>query len=213
MKLDLHELVQRKLDWDDFIPDDLRPLWESHFQVMQEINSLRYNRAIIPEDAISLDINTIDFGDASSSIACVAIYARFKRRSGCYSCQLVLSSLRLIPQGMSQPRAELFAAVLNTHSGKIVAKAFYKHHQRSFKLTDSQVTLYWISNEERPLKQWVRNRVVEIRRYTVPSDWSYINTKNMIADKGTRKDVGAESEWIMDKWIRMDDKRKRTISC
>ena len=37
MKLDLHELVQRKLDWDDFIPDNLRPLWESHFQVMQEM--------------------------------------------------------------------------------------------------------------------------------------------------------------------------------
>ena len=190
MKLDLYELAQRKLDWDDVIHDYLRPLWESHFQMMQEINSLRYYRAIIPEDAISQDINTIDVRDASSSIACVAIYARFQHRSGGYSCQLVLSRSRLIPQGMSQPRAELFAAVLNTHSGK----AFYKQHQKGYKLADSQVALDWISNEERPLKQWVRNRVVEIRRFTVSSDWGYIN-------KGTRKgctlkDVGPESELI-----------------
>ena len=27
MKYDLHELVQRKLDWDDCIPDELRPIW------------------------------------------------------------------------------------------------------------------------------------------------------------------------------------------
>ena len=28
MKYDLHELVQRKLDWDDCIPDKLRPIWQ-----------------------------------------------------------------------------------------------------------------------------------------------------------------------------------------
>ena len=37
MKIDLHTLVQRKLNWDDAIPDDLRSLWETHFQMMQEI--------------------------------------------------------------------------------------------------------------------------------------------------------------------------------
>ena len=31
IKIDLHNLVQRKLNWDDKIPDDLRPLWETHF--------------------------------------------------------------------------------------------------------------------------------------------------------------------------------------
>ena len=34
MKIDLHTLVQRKLNWDYAIPDDLRPLWETHFQMM-----------------------------------------------------------------------------------------------------------------------------------------------------------------------------------
>ena len=36
MKLDLHDLVKRGLQWDDQIPDDLRGVWNSHFEMMQE---------------------------------------------------------------------------------------------------------------------------------------------------------------------------------
>ena len=210
MKLDLHELVKRNLDWEDTIPDDLRGLWESHFEMMQEINNVRHTRALIPDDAISLELNTLDFGDASNSIACIAIYVRFQKKSGGFSSQLVLSRSRLVPDGMSQPRAELYAALLNTHSGEVVKKAFQKYHQGHFKLTDSQIVLYWISNEERPLKQWIPNRVVEIRRFTTPESWFYVNTKNMIADKGTRrgstlKDVDQESEWMNGcEWMKQD---------
>ena len=138
MKLDLHELVKRQLDWDDIIPDDLSALWISNFEMMQEINNVRYKRAIIPEDASSLHITTLDLGDSSKIIACVAIYARFQRKNGEYSCHLVLSSSRLIPEGMSQPRAELYAAVLNAHSGGVVRSAFHKYHIGSLKFTDSQ---------------------------------------------------------------------------
>ena len=51
MKLDLHELVLRSLDWDDVIPDELRPLWLSHFEMMQEIKYIKYQRAIVPPEA------------------------------------------------------------------------------------------------------------------------------------------------------------------
>ena len=59
MKIDLYTLVQRKLNWDDAILDDLRPVSETHFQMMQEIKNIKFNRAIIPKDAISLNINTV----------------------------------------------------------------------------------------------------------------------------------------------------------
>ena len=114
MKLDLHELVLRRLDWDDIIPDELRPLWLSHFEMMQEIKDVKYQRAIVPPDAVDLKIDTIDFGDVRKDIVCVAIYARFKRRNGKYSCQLVLSRSKLVPDKMSLSRAEMIAAELNT---------------------------------------------------------------------------------------------------
>ena len=197
-KMDLHDLISRKLNWDDVLPDNLRALWVSHFKMIEEINSIRYRRAIIPEDAIDLDLETLDFGDASKSAACAAIYARFKRKNGAHSSQLVLSRSQLVPEEFSQPRAELHAAVLCTHTGEIVRKSFHKHHRKSFKFTDSQIVLHWISNEERPLKQWVRNRVLEIKRFTEPESWLYLYSKDMIADIGTRRgskiqDVNNES--------------------
>ena len=79
IKIDLHILVLRKLNWDDAIPDDLRPPWEIHFQMMQKIKNIKFNRAIILKDAINLNINTVDTGDASKNVACVAIHARCER--------------------------------------------------------------------------------------------------------------------------------------
>ena len=176
---------------------------------MQEIKNIKYKRTFIPDDAANLDITTIDFGDASESIACVAIYARILRTNGEYSCQLIFSRSKLVPSQTLQPRAELFAAVLNTHTGEVVKRALQSSYKKAVKLTDSQIVLHWINNDAITLKQWVRNRVVDIRRFTDPSDWQYINTKNMLADIATRKGAtlktSIKSKFYMDQWFRMDE--------
>ena len=64
MKLDLHTLVKRGLDWDDLLPDKLKSIWVSHFKMMQEIGKIKIQRAVVPEDSINLDIKTIDAADA-----------------------------------------------------------------------------------------------------------------------------------------------------
>ena len=200
MKLDLHTLVERKLDWDDTIPADLMSIWTSNFEMINELSHLQFRRTIVPEDAVSLDIDTLDCADASSSLVCIAIYARILRKNGEYSCQLVFSRSKLIPTGMSIPRAELFAANINSHTGEIVKRSFGELHVKCTKLTDSQVTLHWINNQELPLKQWPRNRVVEILRFTQANQWKYVKSADMPADLGTRKgatlkDVDMDSSW------------------
>ena len=126
MKIDLQQLVHLNLDWDDTVPEHLRQLWESNFEMMKEIGNLRFKRAVIPEDAVSLEVNTLDFGDASHSMVCVAIYARFLRRNRSYSCQLILSRTRVVPKGFSQPRAELYASLINSHTGEVVKRSLKK---------------------------------------------------------------------------------------
>ena len=200
MKLDLHVLVQRKLNWDDTIPDELRSIWQSNFEMINELSSFYFNRAIIPDNAVSLDMDTIDCADASKSLICIAIYARFRKKDGNYSCQLIFSRSKLVPDGMSTPRAELFAANTNAHTGQVVKRAIGKYHKECFKLTDSQVTLHWLNNQNLPLKQWTRNRVVDILRFTNPIDWKYVKSADMPADLGTRKgatikDVLMDSKW------------------
>ena len=201
MKLDLHDLVKMNLKWDDSLPDNLRPLWESHFEMVQELKTLRYNRAIVPEDAVSLNLDTVDFGDASGRLLCIAIYARFLRKNGEYSCQLVLARTRLIPDDMTITRGELYAALIDASCGETVRRAFGNHHQGQVKLSDSMVALHWICNMDIPLKQWVRNRVLEIRRLTNVEDWRHVESKKNLADIGTRRgrtlrDVDQDSKWI-----------------
>ena len=200
MKLDLHNLVTRKLDWDDKVPDNLRDLWINHFKTIAELKSITFQRAVVPTDAVNLDVNILGFGDASQHIVCVAIYARYKRTNGKYSCQLVFARSRLVPDNLSLPRAELYAALVNSHSTETVKRAFYKHFKSSMYFTDSQITLHWISNQNKALKPWIRNRVIEIQRFTNVNDWRYINSSDMVADIGTRRgtslaDVSEDSKW------------------
>ena len=149
MKMDLHDLVERGLSWNDVITDELRPVWNNHFEMMQEIGNLKFKREIAPEDAVNLDINTIDAADASSKVACVAIYAGILRKNGTYSCQLVFSRSKLVPNGLLGPGAELFAATINTRTGEVVKRAFQSNHKKKIKLTDSQVTFHWICNPDK----------------------------------------------------------------
>ena len=101
MKLDLRTLVERGLSWDDRIPDDLKPIWNSYLEMMQGVGKVKFKRAVVPEDAVNLNINTIYAADASKK----AIYARFLKKDGTYSCQLVFSHSQIIPDGLTQPTA------------------------------------------------------------------------------------------------------------
>ncbi len=200
-KLDISTLHRSGLNWGDLIPENLKGIWSLNFEMIKDIRNVRYQRAIVPEDAKNLDIVTIDTGDASSSLICSAIYARFERNNGSFSCQLVFSRTKVLPEGISTPRAELMAAVLNAATGHTVKKAFGTYHKRVIKLTDSMVALHWISSNRNTLKTWVRTRVIEVNRLCDTSDWRYVKTTDMVADLGTRKgarvcDVDQKSEWI-----------------
>ena len=64
MKLDLQNMGRLNIGW-DVVPDNLRNIWLDKFQRIQEMKILKYRRAIVPEDAESLMMDTVDFGDAS----------------------------------------------------------------------------------------------------------------------------------------------------
>ena len=204
-KLDLNELCSLKLDWDDYVPSDLVPKWEKNFQTILEMREIRFKRCVVPDDAVSLEMETIEMGDSSLYMACAAVYVRFKRKNGLYSCQLIFARSKIVPKGMSIPRAELFAAVLNATTGHIVNLSLKNFIKNRISLTDSQVALFWISNPEMQLKQWVRNRVIEINRLTDKTKWFYIESCNMTADIGTR--AGAKIADVLDgsQWVNGQD--------
>ena len=197
----MHELTIRKLAWDDVVPDDLRKIWKDNFELINEIGQVKFNRAVIPPDAVDLNCETIDTADASTKLICVAIYIRYRLKSGGFSCQLIFARSRLVPDDSTQPRAELLAIEMNATTGHVVKTALGEKHTGCVKLTDSQVALFWLGSKRTSLNTWVRNRVNETNRLTNAEDWHWVESKDMIADLGTRKgqtiaDIGPESIWI-----------------
>ena len=156
---------------------------------------------IVPLNAKNLDIITIDAGDASPSLICTAIYARFECKDGTFSCQLVFARSKVVPEGTSVPRAELMAAAINAATGFTVRKAFGSYHKRYIKLSDSMVALHWINCTTRRLKTFIRTLVIEVNRLCDISCWRYVVSSKMPADIGTRKgakitDIDQDSDWI-----------------
>ena len=81
IKIDNSCLYQRHLDWDDPIPNELK----KYMDLINEIGNLTFRRTVIPVNAISLDIETIDTAaNAGENLICSAIY---EQRNGEYSCQ------------------------------------------------------------------------------------------------------------------------------
>ena len=200
-KLDLRELCKRKLDWDDRVPDDLVSLWKLNFEKISDLRQVKFKRLIVPEDAVDLNLDTIEISDASLTMACAATYGRFKRKNGEYSCQLIFARSKIIPEGFNIPRAELIAAVLNATTGHMVYLALGDLIKDRLHVVDNQIILFWITNRRSDLKQWVRNKVTEITRLTNRDAWVFIDSENNIADLGTRKgveiaDISEGSEWL-----------------
>lgn len=199
--MDLHNSVKIVRDWDNVLPDKLRPIWTSHFEMMKVVGNLKFHRVIIPAGAVNLNIHTIDIADASNQIACAATYARCLRINGSYSYPLIFSRSKIILDSLSQAKAKLIAATMNAHIGKIVGKSFQSNHKRKLKLAHSKVMLHWISNSQKPVTQSVRNTVLEIIRFTEPSEWIFVYSQYMIADLGARRVndlnfVNKDSTWI-----------------
>ena len=194
-------LTKGKYAWTDNIPDDLKGIWVSNFELIRQLGNVLIKRAVVPEDAVSLDIETLELGDASEELACSVIYGRFTLKSGEYSCQFLFSRSKILSEELTMPRAELTAAVLNASSSHVVYLSLDKYIKRRYHLTDSQIVLFWLNNSALKLKRWVRSKVIEALRLTEKNCWFYIESSKNMADLGTRKgatleDVGESSEWM-----------------
>ena len=129
LKLNMRQLSERMLQGNDVIPEDLRQLWTSKFEMIEELASITFKRCVIPADALNLDMETLEFGDASGSLICAAVYVRVKLRNGRYSCQLLFARTKLLPLGTTTPRGELAAAELNATTGFVVRRSLNDYHK------------------------------------------------------------------------------------
>ena len=139
-------------------------------------------------DLSSGDLRSIQlhgFADASEKAYGVVVYLRLETTTGTVFTQLVSSKTRVAPiNGETIPRLELLGALVLARLVNTVLTAFdgTLKVDAVFFWSDSQIVLWWIRGVNREFKQFIQNRVVEIRRLTKPTQWNYCPTESNPAD-------------------------------
>ena len=65
LKVDMRAAVEQTEGWDDPVPDELRGKWIKNFWMLEKLRGMKFQRAIMPEGAISTKMDLIIAVDAA----------------------------------------------------------------------------------------------------------------------------------------------------
>ena len=175
MKLLFQKICQTKGDWDEELSLDLKQRYEKWITELKNVGSVRIPRCYFSKDeSLPSSLQLHGFSDASSYAYAAAVYLRIERGNNVRSV-LITSKTRVAPLGgQTIQRLELLGALILARLISHVAAALSEvvKIDRVHCWVDSTAVLYWILGEQKQWKQFVQNRVVEIRSLVGPTSWS-----------------------------------------
>src|SRR5678815_4962758 len=179
-------LCDRKVNWDDEIPLDIKKSYIKWLNDVSKLNDFQVPRPYNPNCLKYKSVELHYFSDGSQ-IAYVAVaYIRFIGCNDEKYCSLVLSKTRLIPLNknlmLTIPRIELSAAKLAVNIHQILKDELDMNIREEYFWIGSEIVLQYIKNESKRFKRFVHNRVNYIRSQTDISQWNYVPGKLNIAD-------------------------------
>ncbi|KAI3358855.1 hypothetical protein L3Q82_015247, partial [Scortum barcoo] len=93
----LQKMCQKGVGWDEPLPEELKPQWESWLNDLQNLQSIRIPRCFIPEDLAKVQrVELHHFSDASSYGYGQCTYIRVVTEDKVH-CSLVMSKARVAP--------------------------------------------------------------------------------------------------------------------
>lgn len=186
-RLILQDICKGGCNWDDPIAEDVAKSWKQWADDLQLVNELQVPRCY--KGDLSGEVTSVElhhFADASLTGYGECSYLRLIDEHGGVSTSLVMSKSRVAPtKPMTIPRLELMAAVLAVKVARFLNRELHYDVKHVF-WTDSKVVLGYIRNEARRFHMFVANRVHQIRAFSEPSQWNYVNTDSNPADATSR---------------------------
>jgi hypothetical protein len=152
------------LDWKDILSSTEKDFWVQKFMHWPDLAKVSFPRSTVPEDAcIPLQPRLIVCSDSSQDCGGACVYLSFKLQTGIWSSSILTAKSRLM--SMSVPRNELHALLIAAELAYAVVVSLPLPIQEVTILTDSLVSLCWVSNDRARNKVYVQNKVLTINRY------------------------------------------------
>ena len=200
-KILLRKTWEMKLDWDEPLPEKMQTAWVSFFESLFQLESLRLERVLTPEDTVGQPW-LILFSDGSEIAYGFAAYIRWKLADGSYWCRLIMAKSRIAPlHRVTIPRMELNAAVLSKRGRQVIEAESRIKFEKTLHLIDSQTVLSMLHKTSTRFQVYEGSRVGEIQSASGGdlSDWGWIPGEDNVADHLTRglepADLGQNSVW------------------
>ena len=189
IKLLIHDLCRKKLNWDDSLPSDLQKKWK----YIQETFNCVYKIEVPPFYGFNSLEGTTEshfFSDSSShAFGCVVCF-RNTTGENLVNVSFVIRNSRRAPlneKTLSIRKLELRAAVTAVRiKNKLIEDAKLNINRISFWKDSKTTTLKYIKNYNKSFPVFVTHRVTEIREHSKKSEWHYIPSKFNVADECTR---------------------------
>ena len=178
----IQQLWRRNLPWDASIPQDLQQQWSSiatdiaksvseHATVSRQF----FSEPSQPQNNLELHV----FADASTVAYGAVAFLRCESHTS-----FVMAKNRVAPlKTLTLPQLELMAALIGARLANFIQQSLEKRFQKL--RTDSQIVLHWLSSQK-PLKQFIQNRVKEINSLYPSTTWHYCLTSDNPAHLLTR---------------------------
>ena len=187
LKIIFQSICKTRVGWDNPVDSFIHEQWLNLVQDAKKVGVVQLKRHYF-HGRSTADLRSVQlhgFADASEKAYGAVVYLRIETTTGTVFTQLVSSKTRVAPMnGETIPRLELLGALVLARLVNTVLAAFYG----TLKVDsihcwlDSQIALWWIWGVSREFKQFIQNRVIEIRRLTKPAQWNYCPTESNPAD-------------------------------
>lgn len=115
MKILLQRLWERKIDWDDPVPQEIYETWLQWRSELPSLTSKSIPRCYFPKEASIISIQLHSFSDASEDAYAGVVYMRMVDSDGKVHTSLVMSKTKVAPiKHLSIPCLELCGAQVLT---------------------------------------------------------------------------------------------------
>ena len=199
--------------WDEPLNQECREEWKRWLRSARSCPTFKVPRCYSLKSR--KEIMLVGFSDASEKAYAAAVYIRIGDSEGTeVSTCLVASKTRVAPLAkQSIPRLELLGALIlarliNRVKDILVNVATVG---REICLVDSAVVLCWIQGVGKVYKQYVQNRVEEIRKITAIDSWNHVAGEENVADIPSRGCLPEKLSMEKERWFNGPDWLKKCI--